>query len=100
MSTSVIMSLIALVASILLMLQPNQRWLGTLPAVFATLGVLRAFGIVSFGVRGMSVPVILGSGLAITGTLLFLRANTKLSVAAATTAGLIGVIQVLRALFG
>jgi hypothetical protein len=97
MQLSTALALAALGASVL-SLGGRARLVAIIALCVSGLEVALAFGVVTFGISGMSVPLILGAALAITGALLFARTEAKTQVAAATVLTLVGLIQALSAM--
>lgn len=87
----------ALVCSVLL-LGSRTRMLAIIAVCVSGLEVALAFGVITFGISGFSVPLILGAVLAIVGALMFARNEAKTQVAAATVLAAVGAIQALGAL--
>ena len=89
---------IAALVSSFLLLGGRTRMLAIIALCVSGLEVAMAFGVVTFGINGFSVPLILGAALAVIGALCFARNESKTPVAAATVLTIIGVIQALGAL--
>lgn len=87
----------ALAASII-SLGNRQRLVAVIATCASGLEVAIAFDLVTFGITGMSVPLILGGGLAVLGALLFARSEARTQVAAATALAMAGLLQALMAM--
>jgi hypothetical protein len=98
MSTSYLLSLTALIASIMLLLQNADRVLALVALALSGVEVLLAFGIVHLSVRGLPLGLILGAALAVVGVLIYTRVHGKGAVSAATLVAFVGIVQVLAAL--
>jgi len=98
MSTSYLLSLTALIASVILLLQNAHRVLALVALAVSGVEVLMAFGIVHLGVRGIPLGLVLAAALAVVGVLIHLRVHGKGAVSAATLVAFVGIAQVLSAL--
>ncbi|MCG8424929.1 MAG: hypothetical protein MJE77_44160 [Proteobacteria bacterium] len=97
MSLATSLAFAALVASVILLRLP-ARILPILAVLTSGLEVAMAFRLVTFGISGVSLPIILGAILTTTGGLMLAQANSKPLVSAATVVALVGLIQVVVAL--
>lgn len=97
MNLMTVFAILALGASILLLERPS-RVLAIIAACVSGLEVAIAFDVVTFGINGISVPLILGSVLTFLGVTMFVRTESKIPVAAATVLATVGLIQTLTAL--
>ena len=98
MSSAVVLSVVALVASILLVMRFKSRLYPVVAAIVAGLEVALALGLVSFGIKGISLTLVLGAILLVAGVLCFLKASGKTSIASSTVVTFVGAIQVIGAL--
>ncbi len=90
--------LVALAAAVVLLVKSTSRGLPIAALVIAGLQALLRFGVVSLGVRGMQVSLVLGIALAVVGVFLWTQAGQKTSISAATAVALVGVLQTVAAL--
>lgn len=87
----------ALIASVLLLgLRPVA--FPIVAAVASGLEVLLAFGVIKFGISGLSVPFVLGAALAVVGVLILGRAGGKREIISATVVTMVGAVQALTAM--
>src|SRR5688500_10353577 len=98
MNLGTLLVFVALGAAVLLFFQSASRTLPVAGLVIAGVELLLHLGIVSLGVRGVQVSLVLGIGLAVVGALAWRQANQKTAVTAATALGLVGVVQVVSAI--
>lgn len=89
---------IAALISAILLLGSRTRVLAIIAACISGLEVAIAFGVVTFGINGFSVPLALGAGLAVVGALMWSRNEGKTQVSAATVLAVVGLIQALSAM--
>lgn len=89
---------LALVCSIVLLLQHKGRLLPGIAVGASGIELLMAFGVLHLSVGGLPLALILGACLAVGGIGVYLRASAKTVVSAATIVSLIGLLQVASAL--
>lgn len=98
MPVQTILILVAVGAAVLLFLRGASR-LGSLIALVATgLQAAMAFGLLSLGLKGVPLGLILAASVAGSGVLCWLGAEEKLSITAATVLMVLGAMQVLTSL--
>lgn len=90
--------IIALAASIWLVMQSSNRLFPMLAVVASGLEVLIAFGVISLSIAKYRIDVILPALLVVAAGVCWARVTTKGTITAATAATLIGAIQLLGAL--
>lgn len=88
---------VALVASIWLVLQGGDRLFPVLAAVAAGLEALIAFNIVTMSVSKFRIDVILPALLVVAAGMCWTKNSTKGGITAATAAALVGLLQLLVA---
>jgi hypothetical protein len=88
----------ALAASLLLLFQLKKRLFPIVAVVASGMEILLALHIVTFGVRGLNLWLLLGATLVVAGTLIWMKAGGKVHVTAATIVTLVGTLQVFSAL--
>lgn len=94
-SQSVFLSIVAVVASVILLLQFQNKLLPIIALVASGLEALIGFGVVHLSFRDVPLWLILGGALAVVSVLMFLKVSGKTAVAAATCGTLVGALQVL-----
>jgi len=87
----------ALAASVLL-LNNRSRVFAIIALCVSGLEVAIALDVVTFGISGISVPLILGAALAVLGGVMLARNEAKAPVAAATVLTSVGLLQALGAM--
>jgi hypothetical protein len=88
----------ALVSSVLLFTKARPRVIAVVAVAAAAVETLLASGVVSFGVRGVNLTLILGACLLVAGAILWTRTAGKAAVTEATVVTLVGALQVAAAL--
>src|SRR5687767_11987112 len=99
MSQATILAVVALAASVLLVLQLPRKLYPVIALVVSAIEVLMALGYVRLSVAGVPLPLVLGCALAISGVLIWLQCSAKAHVSAATLVAGVGLMQVLTKLF-
>ena len=89
---------VALVASIWLVMQSSNRLFPMLAAVASALEALIAFSVISLSVAKFRTDVILPALLVVAAGVCWTKVSTKGAVTAATAATLVGAVQLLGAL--
>jgi hypothetical protein len=97
MQLSTALAATALVSSVLL-LSFRPRTLPLAAFVVSALELALFLGLVTFGIAGLSVPLVLGGALVLLGAVMLSRTSARTEVMAATAITLVGLIQVLTAL--
>ena len=88
----------ALVASVILVLQGSERLIPLIALVACALEAASAFHVLQLSSPRIRIDVILPAVLAIAGAIAWARSATKPAATAATVVTLVGVIQLLHAL--
>lgn len=89
---------IAAFAGSLYMLSHPARLYAVLAVLASGLELALVQGWVTFGIKGVSLTLVLGAVLAVAGAILFSKASSKLQVASGTIVTLVGALQVLDAI--
>lgn len=89
---------LAVVCSVVLLLQHRARMFPVIALVASGLELLMAFGVLHFSLGGVSTLLVLGVALVVGGVGVYLKANGKPVVSAATIVSLIGLLQIAHAL--
>jgi len=92
-----VLVLVALAASVLLLMQIKARLFPLIALVASGLETLLSFGIVKFGMGGLNVFLVLGAALVVAGVAIWLKTSSKQPVTAATAVALVGALQVIWA---
>jgi hypothetical protein len=87
--------LVALAASILLLLRVRPRTFPAIALVASGIEVLRGFGLVSFKVPVIGAGALFGALLVIGGAGSWMKSGSKVATSAATVVALIGLLRVL-----
>jgi hypothetical protein len=90
--------LVALVASVLMLLQVPAKLFPALATLAAGLEALLAFQLISFSVRGINLGFVLGVTLIVCAVIVWARNGQKAAVTASTAVALIGAMQVFTTL--
>ena len=99
MSIATLHAICALVGSIILLSnQDASRLLSALATITAAAEVAIALKLISLRVPGISLALILGVVLAVTGTIIYLKVRSKLAITAATIVAFVGIMQALIAM--
>jgi hypothetical protein len=86
--------LVAVAASVILLMQVPAKLFAGLALVASALEALLVFHVIQFSIRGVNLWLVLGATLAVCATIVWARNQTKLAVTAATALALIGAMQV------
>ena len=92
------LALVALAASVLLLLKKESRLWAIVAVVAAGIMVAAAFGWLSIAIAGLDLGVILGAVLAVAGGFLFAGVREKIRVASATAIVLTGALLLISSL--
>jgi len=87
--------LVALAASVLLVLKVPARLFPVIALVASAIEVLRAFGILSLKVPGIGAAVLFGGAMVVGGAGSWIKSNSKVPVTAAVLVALVGLMRVL-----
>jgi hypothetical protein len=90
------LAIAALCAAVYLLTHPARLY-PALAALAAGLQVAMALGIATFGIKGVSLALVFGAVLAVTGGIMFAKTTAKLHVGASTVLVFVGAIQLLDA---
>src|SRR4051812_16809684 len=90
-------TLVAVAASIVMLLQVPAKLFPALALCASGLEALLAFGLVSFAVRGINLGFVLGLTLLVCAVIVWARNPQKAAVTAATAVALVGAMQVFAA---
>lgn len=99
MNVSTALVLAALVAAALAVAFSSQRLVPVIAFAAAGIEAVLRFGLVRIDARGLPLALVLAGTLAITGAIVWSRANGKSTVTAAAIVALVGIVQ-LAALLG
>jgi hypothetical protein len=98
MSLPVLLVLLAVAASVLLLVQHSNRLLPTVALLASGLQALAAFGVLEVQSGVVSLPLLFGAAILVAGVGIWLRIRDRTPVTAATVLALVGALQVLQAL--
>ena len=98
MSLPTVQIVIALVASVVLLLQIPAKLFPALALLASGLEALLVFRIVQFSIRGVDLWLVLGAVLVVAAAIVWARNDNKLGVTAATAVALVGAMQVMGAI--
>ena len=98
MSQATILALVALAASVLLLLKKESRLWAIVAVVAAGIMVAAAFGLLSISIAGLDLGLILGGALVVAGGFLFAGVREKIRVACATAIILTGALLLVSSL--
>jgi len=90
--------IVALAASLLLLIQHKRRLFPFIATIASGIEALLAFHLIRLSVRGLNLWLILAAALVIAGAIIWTRAAGKTHVTAATVVTLVGAVQILSAL--
>jgi hypothetical protein len=89
---------VALIGSIILVVDGRGRIYGAVALVASGLEALMTAELITFGVKGVSLGLILGGALLVAGALCYWRAAAKHAIAAASLVTAVGALQVAQIL--
>ena len=95
---SLVFAVAALVGAVLLLAERDVRLWGIVALVAAGAAVAIALGLLHLNVAGISISLILGAALAISGALALMKVSKKIRIVAATVITFVGVLVALSAL--
>jgi hypothetical protein len=98
MSIGTVLVLVALAASILLVLQSQSRLFPVIAVVASGIEALFVFKLITVRVKGLDIWLVLGIAMVVAGTLCWLKSSGRNEVTAATVVTFVGAIQVLQVL--
>jgi hypothetical protein len=90
--------LVALAASVVMLLQVPAKLFPAVATLAAALEALLAFQLISFSVRGINLGFVLGVTLIVCAVIVWARNGQKAAVTASTAVALIGAMQVFTTL--
>src|SRR5262245_32216417 len=90
--------LLAVGASIVLLMQVKARLFPVIALGASGLEALLAFRVVKFSAGGVNLFLVLGGALIVAGLAVWMKTNGKVPVTAATAVALVGAVQVVSAL--
>ena len=90
-----LLTVVALAASILLVLKVPSRLFPVIALVATAVEVLRAFGIFSFKVPVIGAALLFGGAMVVGGVGSWIKASNKVPVTAAVLVALVGLMRVL-----
>ena len=91
---AVILTLAALIGATLLVVRAPKRVWPVLAIIAAVIEVAMAFGFLQMSIAGVSLRLVLGAVLLVSGIASYLAVSKKSLVSAATTVALVGLLQV------
>jgi len=95
---STVLAVLALVASVVLLMQKASKIFAIVAVVASGLEVLMAFHVFRLSVTRIPLGLVLGAALAIAGVILYSKVHAKVAVACATVITLAGALQVLASI--
>jgi len=87
--------LVALAASVLLVLKVPARLFPVIALAASAIETLRAFGVVSFKVPAIGAAVLFGAAMVVGGAGSWIKSSNKVAVTAAVVVALVGLMRVL-----
>lgn len=90
-----LLTVVALAASILLVLKVPSRLFPVIALVASAIEVLRAFGILSLKVPVIGAALLFGGAMAVGGVGSWIKSSSKFAVTAAVLVALVGLMRVL-----
>ena len=90
--------IVALVSSIVLMLETSSRTVALVAVIASGIEALLVFGLMSLSVAKFRIDVVLPALLAISGAIAWARTSSKHAVTAGTLVTAVGALQLLGAL--
>jgi hypothetical protein len=97
-NVSTALVVVALVSSIVLLLQKAERTVPLVAVIASGVEALLAFGLMSLSLAKFRVDVVLPAVLAVAGVIAWTRASTKHTITSATLIAAVGAIQLVGAL--
>jgi hypothetical protein len=90
--------LVALVASVVMLLQVPAKLFPAIAVLASGLEALLDFKLISFGIRGINLGFVLGVTLLVCAVIVWARNPQKAAVTASTAVALVGAIQLFAAI--
>ena len=94
MSLHTAQTLVALAASVVMLLQVPAKLFPAIALLASSVEALMAFGLISFGIRGINRGFVLGVTLLVCAVIVWARNGQKAAGTASTAVALVGAIQV------
>jgi hypothetical protein len=98
MSLHTAQTLVALAASVVMLLQVPAKLFPAIATLAAGVEALLAFQLISFSVRGINLGFVLGVTLVVCAVIVWARNGQKAAVTASTAVALIGAMQIFATL--
>ena len=89
---------VALVSSIVLLLEKSERTISLIAVIAAGVEALLAFGLMSLSLAKFRIDVILPALLVVAGAIAWARSSGKTAITAATLVSIVGALQLAGAL--
>lgn len=96
--TGTALIVVALVSSIVLLLQNSERTISLVAVIASGVEALLAFGLMSLSLAKFRIDVILPALLVVAGVIAWTRSSTKHTITAATLVAIVGALQLAGAL--
>jgi len=96
--TGTALIVVALVSSIVLLLQRSERTISLVAVIASGIEALLAFGLMSLSLAKFRIDVILPALLVVAGVIAWARSSTKHSITAGTLVTIVGALQLAAAL--
>lgn len=96
--TNTALIVVALAASVMLLIEKNERTISIIAVIAAGVEALLAFGLMSLSLTKFRIDVILPGVLVVTGVIAWARSGSKPWVTAATLVAIVGALQLCGAL--
>ena len=96
--TGTALIVVALVSSIVLLLQKSERTISLVAVIASGVEALLAFGLMSLSLAKFRIDVILPALLVVAGVIAWARSSTKHAITAATLVSIVGALQLAGAL--
>jgi hypothetical protein len=96
--TGTALIVVALVSSVMLLLEKNERTISLIAVIAAGVEALLAFGLMSLSLAKFRIDVILPAVLVVTGVIAWARSASKPAITAATLVTMVGGLQLAGAL--
>ncbi|MBN1960333.1 MAG: hypothetical protein JW841_05260 [Deltaproteobacteria bacterium] len=92
---STLFAVAALVSSVVLLLLSTQRLIAIVAVIASSLEVALNFHVIRISIGNFPISIALGATLAVVGCILWLAADRKIVISAATVVALVGIAQVV-----
>ena len=96
--TGTALIVVALVSSIVLLLQKSERTISLVAVIASGVEALLAFGLMSLSLAKFRIDVILPALLVVAGVIAWARSSTKHAITAGTLVTIVGALQLAAAL--